>query len=173
MTRYEHAAVALADRFPGVDPVLLVRSGAFRAALDTALAVATEATLLDALGRQGTIAGARSPEGVVIGRLRTIPGLVADRTRLVDEARVERAAEASLDGPRARALREAADRGAVLRLHVERGVLDRQEALATLDWEMRDDELLAVGLASFEETGARNPPVPAEYARRRVAGGAR
>jgi hypothetical protein len=162
VTVAERVAWSLAEHFPALNAAAMSAHPAFRQAVDGALAGASEAAVVEQVVAQGGLAGARNPHAVLVARLRQLPTHAQDRR----EVEVERQASAALDGPRARALRAAADRGAVLRAQVERGAMSRQEALDALEWECKDAEVLAVGLAGF----AGGPPSsPADAHRTDVA----
>jgi hypothetical protein len=137
----------IADALPGLDAAAMGAHPAFRSASAAALAVLDEGAVVERVAGMGGLAGARNPHAVIVSRLRAIPIHEQDRCG-VD---VERQAVAAIDSPRARQLRAAAVRGAVLRAHVERGVLEREEALCQLDWECRRDvDALDVALAAFD-----------------------
>ena len=146
MTACRSLAWRLADCLPGLDAPAMGRHPVFREAAAAALAVLDEGSIVERVVAQGGLAGARNVHAVVVARLRAIPVHVQDRY----EAAVEREAVVALNSPRARALRAAAERGVLLRAHVERGSMTRQEALDALEWECKDGELLDVGLAAFE-----------------------
>lgn len=155
MTGAERVAWALAERLDGLDPAAMGAHPAFIQAIAAALGVGDEASVVDQVVAQGGLAGARNPHAVVVGRLRSLPGLA--RTHSAVE--VEIAAERALDAPEARRLRAAADQGALLGLQVRRGALTREEALGQIDWDCRSSaELLGVALAGFE--GGAEPPAP-------------
>lgn len=151
MTRAERLAWAIADRLPGLDPAAMAEHRAFREAVVAALAVADEQAVVEQVAAMGDLDGARNPHAVVVARLRQIPRHAAARS----EVEVARAAERAADAPATRALREAAERGAVLRAHVRRGVMTRAEALAQIDWEFRSSaERTEAALAAFEDCDA-------------------
>ena len=151
MTPGSSLAHRLAEHFPSLDAAAMGRHPAFREATAAALGVADERAVVEAVVRQGGLAGARNPHAVIVSRLRQVPSL-AERRR---GAAVERAAERALDSPTARALRVATDRGALLRVQVGRGVMTRAEALDQLAGEFRNGaDLLAIAVAAFERPGA-------------------
>ena len=150
MTRAERIAWAIADRLPGLDPAAMAAHPAFREAVAAALTVADEPAVVERVAAMGGLAGARNPHAVVVARLRQIPRHATTRA----EIEVERGAERAADTPATRALKAAAERGAVFRIHVERGVMSREEALRELDWQCRaDPDSLGVALQAFEGDG--------------------
>jgi hypothetical protein len=158
----ERIAVALADRLGGLDAAAMAAHRAFREAVDGALAVLGETAIVEAVLAMGSLAGARNPHSVVVSRIRALPA----HARLRAEVEVEREAIHALDTPRARAVRAAADRGAVLRVQVGRGAMTRQEALHALQWECKEAEQLGVALAAFD---GGSPSSPADAHRTDVA----
>lgn len=151
MTPAVRIAFALAEHWPELDAAAMARHAAFIRAVTGALTIADEWAVVDQIVAQGDLAGARNPHAVIVGRLRQLPGHAATRSA-VD---VERAAERALDGPEARRLRAAANRGALLRVQVERGALTREDALVQIDWEHRSSaELLEAALAAFDGDSA-------------------
>lgn len=141
MTAAERIAWALADRLGGLDAAAMARHRAFQNAVDAALAVIDEAVIVEAVVRQGGLAGAQNPHAVIVSRLRELPSLVADRRRLADEV-----AEAA----RWRQVARAARRGENLRTLVARGDLYLDEAAGQLAREFAaDDDLRATAAAAL------------------------
>jgi len=142
VTPAERIATALAERFDVLDAPAMVRVRAFRAGATAALAAAgsVEAVVRE-VASLGELSGARDPHRVIVARLRQVPALVADRTRLGDELAESR---------RWAALDMAARRGETLRALVDRGALFANEAADTLRRELADDDLRAVALAVLE-----------------------
>ncbi len=145
MTPAERVAWALAERLGDLDAAAMCAHGAFREAVDQALGVADERGAVEAVVRQGCLGGARNPHAVIVSRLRKLPSLAGDRQRMADA----RAIRSGLDAPELRAAQAAAERGIVLGAHVERALLSRQEALATIETEFRGG-LVDAALDAFE-----------------------
>ena len=161
MTPAERVAWALAEQLDGLDGAAMSVHPAFVRAVDQALAVVGEAAVVDGVVRQGGLAGARNPHAVVVARLRKLPSLAGERQRMADARAIRR----GLDAPELRAAQAAAERGIVLGAHVERALLSRQEALATIDTEFRGG-LLAVALDAFEgRCRGAGAPGQVEYSR--------
>lgn len=160
MTSARSLAWRIADALPGLDAAAMGAHVAFRRAAAAALAVMDEGAIVAEVAGMGGLAGARNPHAVVVCRLRAIPTHVQDRC----EVDLERQATTALDSPRARALRAAATRGAVLRAHVARRAMTREEVLVALAGELRDAELLDVALAAFEGGSAAVPSPVADAA---------
>ena len=149
MTPVTRIARALGERLGDLDAGVLASRRAFRDALDQALAVADEAAVIEQIVALGGLAGARDKYAVVIGRLRQVPSLVAERRQVADERRIGRA----LDTLAVRALTRAEDAGALLRAQVERGAMSEAEARTELAWQLRAGDI-EVGLAAFERGGS-------------------
>ncbi len=135
MSAPERVAAQLATKFPGIDPALLARRPPFCAALAGALAVLTETEVTESLVQMGALNGARNAYGVLIGRLRELPSLDADRRRFDDEDAETR---------RWAAVDRAARRGETLRQLVQRGDLFPDEAAHLLAREFDDGDLRGI-----------------------------
>ena len=86
MKPVERIAVALAERFPNINPALLSSAPAFAQALDQALAVADEAAVIEQIVALGGLAGARNPYGVIVARVRRLPRDTANLRRLTERS---------------------------------------------------------------------------------------
>lgn len=141
MNSAQRVAVLLAQHFPPLDAGLLASRAAFRAALVDVLRFMGEDAAVAEIVALGPLAGARSPCAVLISRLRDLPGLVGERTRLVDEAE---------EAQRWRRLGVAARRGETLRALVESGDVFDDEAIGMVEREFGDDaEVWAVADAAL------------------------
>jgi hypothetical protein len=145
VTSVYRVAQGLAERFGELDASMLAGRPAFRAALAQALQYLPESGVVDEVVALGHLAGARSPYGVVISRLRQLPELAAERVRLAEEI-----AEAQ----RWRLLDVAARRGETLRELVEAGDLFCDEAVGMLVGEFADEQLRATAVAALESLGS-------------------
>jgi hypothetical protein len=135
-------ALELARRFPGLDPALLASRPAFRAALGDALdAVEDEATLVAQVLEAGPLTGARSPYGVIVGRLRRLRTLAEQRAGLLDE---------QTEVLRWRRVDHAARRGETLRQLVEAGTVFPDEARERVAGEFADPDLRGIALAALD-----------------------
>lgn len=130
MTAAERIALALAERFDGLEVPAMAHHSAFRQAVDGALAVLDEETVVARVVAQGPLTGARNPHAVIVARLRQLPALEGDRHRLMDDHEEAR---------RWAAVDRAARRGETLRALVERGELYPDEAAGMLAREFDDD----------------------------------
>jgi hypothetical protein len=126
----ERVAVELALHFPGINAALIASRLPFRAAVDGALAVMGEDTIVAAVIDMGPLDGARRPYAALIARVRELPALEDARVRLADEG-----AEAR----RWRRIDTAAKRGETLRQLVDAGRLHDDEAAEMLRREFPND----------------------------------
>jgi len=140
VTAATRVAQALADQLGGFDPVLLGRRPPFIQAVAGALDVVDEAGLVAAVVEAGTLAGSRSPYGVIVARIRAIPSLVGERRQVADE-RTEADRWAGVD--------RAARRGETLRSLVARGLMFEDEAAQQVAAEFTEADLRATALAAL------------------------
>ena len=142
MTPAGRVAWALAEQLGELDPAAMGRHPAFREAAAVALAVVDEAALVEQVVRQGGLAGSRNAHAVIVGRLRQLPSLAAERRQVADD-RAESARWRRVDA--------AARRGETLRALVDAGSIFADEAMSMLASEFGDDDLR--GIASAALTG--------------------
>ena len=140
MTGAERIALALAQRFPELDAALLARRPPFRAALADALAVMSEAEIVEHVTTLGALTGARNGYGVLIARLREIRALDEDRRRMVDEEG---------EAARWRRVDAAARRGESLRQLVDAGTIFADEAAHLVASEFPDEDLRGIARAAL------------------------
>jgi hypothetical protein len=137
----ERVALALGRHFAELHVAAMARHPAFRAAVDTALAVVSEATIVEHVVALGGLSGSVNPHAVIVGRLRALPGLEDERLRLADE---------EAEARRWRRVDSAAGRGETMRQLVEAGHLYGDEAVETLCVEYdHDDDLREIALAAL------------------------
>jgi len=140
VTAARRVAQALADQFDGFDPVLLARRPPFVAAVTAALDVIDEGGIVALVVESGSLAGSRSPYGVVISRVRDVPRICAERRQLADDR-----AEAG----RWQAIDRAARRGETLRVLVAQHAIFPDEASEMVAAEFDDPDLAAIAIAAL------------------------
>lgn len=144
MNTAERIAASLAERFPGqLNAPAMARRGGFRRAAADALVLfgGDVQRVISEVADLGPLNGCTNPAGVIVARLRELPGLVADRARIAGELAEERRwAQVDL----------AAHRGETLRMLVDRGDIYPDEAADLIRRELSDDDLRSVAIAALE-----------------------
>ena len=141
MNPAEEVACGLAERFTGIDGSRLLHKPVFREAAELACALMPPEKVVALVADDGGLDGARDASAVLIGRLRRLPELVAERRRLAEHRDASR---------RRRHVETAARRGESLRALVSGGRLYADEALTAITGEFTDADLRAVAVAALE-----------------------
>jgi len=140
MSAARRLAQALADQLDGLDPVLLARRAPFVAAVSAALGVVDEAKLVALVVESGSLAGSRSPYGVVISRVRDVPRICAERRQVANDRS---------EAGRWQAIDRAARRGETLRVLVAQHAIFPDEASEMVAAEFDDPDLAAIAIAAL------------------------